>query len=1032
MGLTKEQLLAVNKDNTNIIVSAGAGSGKTTVLKERVLRKLKNGVNIENLVILTFTNNAASEMKERIRKIILSDEQVKDKIDDVDKAYITTFDSYAGSLVRKYNYLLNISKNFTIIDSSLIEIEKTSVLDKIFEELYINDNNFKKFIKDFSTKDDKEIRKAILNIYNKFCNLTEKEEFLNKLDYYYSKEYTDKIFDKYEEIVLNKKNSITTLLELLENETLKEDKLLLNIENTNNFKECNNLDDLITYKNFKLAPNIKNVYTLEGVEIKEQIKEELSSLNSMLTFTKKELLDNYYSTYNYVKVILNILKKLDQEIMKFKEDNNVYEFTDISLKAIELVKNNPNIREEIKNSINEIMIDEYQDNNDIEEKFISYIENNNVYCVGDVKQSIYRFRNANPYIFKTKYDTYIDEKFGFRIDLNKNFRSRNEVVNNINLIFNIIMNDEIGGAKYKEEHQMIFGNTSYNELQNEDYNMEILSYKNDNKKFNKNEVEAFIIAQDIKKKINEKFQVTTFKDGKMISKDIEYGDIAILVDKSTDFELLKKILEYEQIPCTIYKDINIKDEDEIYILKNIINLLISIKNKKYDNSFKHYYASINRSYLLNTPDDEIYKTLINKDYYNSIIFKKCQNIIDKLDSLSVKDLLYTIIKEFDFYNKLITIGDVEERLTKLEYFINNCDNLNNLGMDIYEISNYFEEILKSDNDIKMSLNTKDLNSVKIMTIHKSKGLEFNIIYLPYLYSDFTKKSDKSKWKLSNNYGIMSSYFNGAIGKTFIFDLEAYDEKKEELSEKIRLFYVALTRAKEKIIMINNFDDKIVPLNEITNNDKMKIKSYSYLLGIIKNKIGKYIKNIDNIELTKDYNLIKTNNYEKYIEKSNIKIKPKNINIENEIITNKHFSKTLNELIDKDLKENLEYGNYVHYIFEVCDFKNNNINELPITEKEKNYLKNFLNHKEFKNIKDATIYKEHEIYFEKNNEIYHGFIDLLLIYKNHIDIIDYKLTNISSPSYNKQLKGYKEYIENKFNLKTNTYLYSINEDILKEV
>lgn len=1032
MGLTSEQQLAVNKDNTNIIVSAGAGSGKTTVLKERVLRKLKSGVKISELVILTFTNNAASEMKERIRNIILNDDEVKDMKDEIDKAYITTFDSYAGSIVRKYNYLLNISKNFTITSSNLIEIEKIKILDNIFENLYLTDNKFKNFIKDFSVKDDKEIRKAILNIYNKFCNLTNKNEFINNIDYYYTKEYIDNIYDKYEEIIFNKRDSINELLDLLEDETNDLDKALINREKTSNFRECNKLDDLINYKDFRLCPNTKELYTLRGIEIKNEIKEELTSLKSMLIFTKKEVLDNYYMTYDYVKVISDILKVLDKEVMNFKEKNNTYEFIDISLKAIELVKNYPNIREEIKNSINEIMIDEYQDNNDIQEEFISLIENNNVYCVGDVKQSIYRFRNANPYIFKNKYDSYIDEKIGFRIDLNKNFRSRNEVVNNINLIFDYLMSDEIGGAKYKEEHQMIFGNISYNDLKSENYDMEILSYKNENKKFNKNEVEAFIIAEDIKNKIKNKFKVTTFVNNKMVLKDIDYSDIAILIDKSTDFELLKKILEYEGIPTSIYKDINIKDEDEIYILKNIINLLICIKDKKYDNNFKHYFTSISRSYLLSISDDEIYKTIINKNYYETTLFKKCQNIINKLDSLSVKDLLYLVIDEFDFYNKLIEVGNVEERLTKLEYFIKNSDELNNLGMDIYQISNYFEEVLKSDSDIKMPLNNINSNSVKIMTIHKSKGLEFNVIYLPYLYTDFTKNKDKSKFKLSNNYGIMSSYFKGGIGKTFVFDLEDIDERKEELSEKIRLFYVALTRAKEKIIMINSFDDKLLSKDIITDNDKLKIKSYSNILSLLKNKLGMYIKNIDNINLTKDYNLIKNNNYENFIEENNLVIKTKDIEIENEIITNKHFSKTLNKLIDSNLKENLEYGNYIHYLFEVCDFKNNNIDELPIKDNEKKYLTNFLNLELLKDIKHAKIYKEHEIYFEKDNNMYHGFIDLLLVYDNHIDIIDYKLTNIDSKEYNTQLKGYKEYIENKFNLKTNTYLYSVNENILKEV
>ena len=160
--LTDEQLLAVNKSDTNIIVSAGAGSGKTTVLKERVLRELKDGVSVNNLIILTFTNNAAREMRERIRKIINSNPEVSAQKTLVDTAYITTFDSFAQSLVKKYNYLLNISKHFSIVDASLIAMKKEEFLDEIFERLYTNDQSFKNLINHFCIKDDRRVRDAIL------------------------------------------------------------------------------------------------------------------------------------------------------------------------------------------------------------------------------------------------------------------------------------------------------------------------------------------------------------------------------------------------------------------------------------------------------------------------------------------------------------------------------------------------------------------------------------------------------------------------------------------------------------------------------------------------------------------------------------------------------------------------------------------------------------------------------------------------------------------------------------------------------
>lgn len=255
------------------------------------------------------------------------------------------------------------------------------------------------------------------------------------------------------------------------------------------------------------------------------------------------LISHYLSTKDYVEVIIRILKQLDEKIIQFKKSHNAYEFNDIALKAIELVKNNPDVASEIKNKTFEIMIDEYQDTNDIQETFISYIENNNVYMVGDIKQSIYRFRNANPYIFKNKYDKYREGDNGFKIDLNKNFRSRKEVIENINLIFNSVMFDEIGGAKYKQEHQMVFGNTTYEKIQESDYNMEILSYDAKSSKFKPNELECFIMAQDILRRINNKEQVVYFDHDELKSRDITYSDIVILVDKGKNFELVKKSLK---------------------------------------------------------------------------------------------------------------------------------------------------------------------------------------------------------------------------------------------------------------------------------------------------------------------------------------------------------------------------------------------------------------------------------------------------------------------------------------------------------
>ena len=176
---TPEQQLAITKSNTNIIVSAGAGSGKTAVLTERVIRKLQNGEDIDRLLILTFTNAAAKEMKERIRKAIKKN-NLLEQLDKIDSSYITTFDSFSLSIVKKYHYLLNISKDVEIADSLILKWEKQSILDKIFDDYYINKNeNFLNLIKDFTTRDDDKLKSNILNIYDKLDLMYDKDIYLN-------------------------------------------------------------------------------------------------------------------------------------------------------------------------------------------------------------------------------------------------------------------------------------------------------------------------------------------------------------------------------------------------------------------------------------------------------------------------------------------------------------------------------------------------------------------------------------------------------------------------------------------------------------------------------------------------------------------------------------------------------------------------------------------------------------------------------------------------------------------------------------
>ena len=1036
---TEEQKRAIEATGSNVIVSAGAGSGKTFVLKSRVQRKVINETTVDKLIILTFTNAAAQEMKDRIRKVILNTPEAKDQLDKVESAYITTFDSFAQSLVKKYNYLLNIDKHFTIIDENIVNTELTKILTNIFNEYYENPTEeFKNFINDYCYKDDEGFIKSIVQMYRTLVNLKDKDEFLSTyISKYFSEEHIKSIIQEYKDLIVAKAYNLIPLYDKLIDHMIDDDAINQMEERKEALSSAVYPEEILEILSKRKPQNSKNkqVYDEEDISsIKDFVRDSESEIKELASVSDEELIKQYQYTKNNVQFLINILSRLDKEIMLFKEEHNGYEFQDIALKAIELVRDHEDVRNEIKYNTNEIMIDEYQDTNDIQEEFISYISNNNVYMVGDVKQSIYRFRHANPYIFKEKYDRYASGKDGIKIDMTKNFRSRTEVIKNINDIFSSIMYDDIGGANYEKDHKMEAKFAPYddNKISDFNYNLKVLNYDlPENKEFSKQEIEAFIIADDIEKKMKSNMFIV---DGDGNKKELEFSDFCILIDKSTNFDLIKKILEYKNIPSTIYKELSIKEDDEVFILKNLITLLICIKNNKLDASFRHSFMSILRSYIYRTNDNDIFDIYHDEVFKETELYKKLYDISLSIDGLSNKEILIKLINEFDMFNKLVLVGDIKERSSKLEYFINNADSLNKFGLDIYSLNEYFDRILDSDDDLKMGGTGIAKNSVKIMTIHKSKGLEFPFVYLPYLNSRFISTKE-TRYPLSEKYGIVLPYCeDNIIDNTFVKKIYDFNELKETISEKIRLLYVAITRAREQFILVNSWNQKLNPIDNISSLDLLNCKSYTDIFSIMKNSLSSFTDNINlsDIKLSKDYNLYSNTNYNNLITDTTKVISTKKLDIQYKLLENKHFSKALTKIMDKSFKELLDFGTMMHYCFEVYDFNNDNLNELNISEEYKNNIRNFLKHDEVKNISNAITYKEHEILFNKDGSIFHGFIDLLVEYDDHFDIIDYKLSNIDSEEYVNQLSGYKDYIESTYNKPCNTYLYSIKKDKFKQI
>lgn len=1031
---TKEQEEAIIKSGSNIIVSAGAGSGKTAVLSERVINKIQNGIHVNELLILTFTRAAADEMKDRIRKKIGKIPEFKDELTLLSSAYITTFDSFALSVVKKYHYLLNISSSIAITDESIVKLEQKKILDNIFEKFYKEKNEkFINLIKKYCIKNDKSLKSNILSLCNKISDYIDRDEFIdNVINNFYEEENVNKLLTKYKEFINDKKKAI--MLELDNMNMYFDYDYCMSLQNSCLGILKANIDELHLYESIKL-PSAPRGSEEEAKEAKANLKKLVDDLISYGNYgTLEDIKNDILSSKETVITILEIVKSYLNEVEKYKKENNIYTFSDISRLSIKILKENESVRNELKYSFKEIMIDEYQDTNDVQDIFISMIANNNVYMVGDIKQSIYRFRGSNPNIFKEKYSNYSKNIGGYKIDLIKNFRSRYEVLDNINKVFDLIMDSSLGSAEYRETHEMVYGNTAYDSEKINDFNydFEVLEYMNNKKEtgFDNSEVEIFIIAKDIKDKMKNKLKVFDKETSKL--RDATYNDFVIILDRSKYFDSFKKIFEYLDIPLTILKDGKLNASTDIYLIKNIVDLIIHINDNNLNEDFKYDFVSIARSFLYEYTDENIFDIINSKNYKETTIYKDFSSI-ENINIKTSNEIFNDILDITYFYNKLYKIGDYENTNVRLETISKLSSSLSNLGLSIIDFRDYLNDIIENNEDIKYTTFSSNSDSVKILTIHKSKGLEYPVCYFADLDHEFNTSELKDKFICDKNYGLIVPSNMEDITTSVIKELYKKDFIKEEISEKIRLFYVALTRAREKmVIVLPEKETKKLEKNENGVIEEIRRLSFSKLSDFmygVKDYLDKYFKTIDitKLGLTKDYQYNKTINIK---DNTNIKddIKVEEINIKNDITEEKHFSKETNMLSTKDEIKMMKYGTRIHEYLELIDYKNPNLSLIKDTF-IKDKIEKFLNNDLLKNIKDSNIYHEYEFYYEKDNINYHGIIDLMLEYDEHIDIIDFKLKSITDDNYKSQLYGYKNYIENITNKKVNTYLYSIlNEKI----
>ena len=668
---TDEQLKAINLSGVNILVSAAAGSGKTSVLVERIVNKIVNEkVDIDKILVVTFTNAAASEMKQRLMDEIYKkieecpdDQNLQRQLLLINKANISTIHSFCLNVIRNNFFEIGMSSNFRVADESEIEIMKQEVIEDIFEDKYESqDEEFFKLLNTYTSyKDDSYLKDMILKIYEFIQSDPFPDKWIESAVEDYNLEYTDFSNTKWGKIILEKaKDSIddcrVSLLSAIEEISLYPNLGDFLITLNKDFKDINNMnfeswDDFffqINNKVWNTWPR-KNKISEEEKEVKERaksirdlVKGNLENIQKSVRCDSKGAIQDIKEMYDTLKLLYNLVECFEDEFTKRKKEKNIVDFSDIEHLALKILVDENGRPTEIakKYDFNEIEIDEYQDSNSVQEYILKSVSNGkNIFMVGDVKQSIYKFRQANPKLFLQKYNEYILPKDNVeentKILLYKNFRSRKDILDITNLVFTNIMSEKLGEIEYTEEEALNQGREFEDidlDCKTELNIINMQEEKDDNSELQEVIENAALEARVVIRKINE-----------LHSKGIPYKDMTILLRSPKSVaSIYEKELMQENIP--VFSDITTEYLHTIEI-DTIMSLLKVIDNPLQDIPL----VTVLRSAIGGFTDNELIEIrLVNKSdlFYKAFKEAEDSNLINDNLKLKIQNFLSLLVYFF--------------------------------------------------------------------------------------------------------------------------------------------------------------------------------------------------------------------------------------------------------------------------------------------------------------------------------------------------------------------------------------------------
>lgn len=959
---TKEQQSAIDTRGCNLLVAAAAGSGKTAVLVQRIIKMIteeKDAVDIDKLLVVTFTNAAAAEMRERIGDAISKE---LDKFPDskvlqrqltlLSKSNITTMHSFCLDVIRNNFHYIDLDPNFRIADSTEALLLKQEVIQDLFEEKYEEeDKGFLTLVDCFTSgKNDIRLQEIVDDLYDFSMSgpwpekwlLEKAEDFNLSEDFDIANSIWGKVIIENINLELNGiKEKLLQALKLCEasqglepyGETIKEDfQIIEDIDSSmeNSFEELYKTLSSVKFKTIKKCGKDADKDAQERVKaLRDEVKKKTKALSEdFFEISPKEMKDTLCEMYPVMKALSMLVIEFDQRYKLRKKERGLLDFNDLEHLCLHILTEKDeqgniipsNVALELREKFEEVLVDEYQDSNSVQETIINMVSRKNtdrpnVFMVGDVKQSIYRFRQARPELFLEKYKEYPEEE-GYnnrKILLYKNFRSREEVINSVNYIFKSIMSRTIGeleydekevlnlGASFKEnnEESTIIGGSTELHIINRSGKEEVIEESSDSGEQEESgileeedldniQLEARFVAKRIKELMNPSEEGTFKVYDKELGdyRPVKYKDIVILMRATSNWApSFVEELGAEGIP--VYADAGSGYFQTVEI-RTVMALLQVIDNPLQDIPM----ISVLRSPIFSfTPEELIDLRIYNREkyFYEAIkeiaiaeledlpkeveqyeyeknLKKKCQYVIECIDRWRERSL-HTPIDEFiwylytdtSYYGFVRAMPNGAQRQANLRILFQRARQYEKTSFKgLFNFINFINKLKKSNGDMgSAKILGENEDVVRIMSIHKSKGLEFPVVILSGAGKNFNLMDLNKDILFHEEMGYGPDYINldrrisyptiakQAIRKKF---------KLESLSEEMRILYVAFTRAKEKLIITGSVADiekssekwcysAAQSKDKVSANEIYKGKSYLDWVGmaLAKHKAGEVIR-----------------------------------------------------------------------------------------------------------------------------------------------------------------------------------------------